>query len=125
MLGLPMDGLMTNLLSLRAVQYAAVNGSPQSELVLAVMYEEGVGVPADYARSFYWFTEAALKGSPEARFATSVFFSRGVEGVADQDKARALVLRLASGLDGFTPSAARLQAMVTQISVPPPRPPVG
>jgi hypothetical protein len=120
MLGLPMDGLMTNLLSLRAVQYAAVNGSPQAELALAIMYEEGIGVPADYARSFYWFTEASLKGSPEARFATSTFFAAGVAGVADQDKARALVLRLQSALDGFTPSAARLQAMLTQLAYPPP-----
>ena len=78
MLGLPMDGLMTNLLSLRAIQYAAVNGSPEAELTLAVMYEEGIGVPADYARAFYWFTEASLKGSPEARFAMSTFFAAGV-----------------------------------------------
>lgn len=124
MLGLPEDGLMTNLLSLRAIQYAAVNGSCQAELVLAVMYEEGIGVPADYARSFYWFSEAALKGSPEARFAMSSFFARGVEGVADQDKAKALVLRLASAMDGFTPTAARLQAMLTQVAILP-RPPFG
>jgi len=119
MLGLPMDGLMTNLLSLRAIQYAAVNGAPQSELVLAVMYMEGIGVPADYARAFYWFTQASLRGSPEARFATASFFARGVEGVADQDKARALVTRLATAMDGFTPTAARLQAMLVQISYQP------
>ena len=39
----------------------------------------------------------------------STFFARGVEGVADQDKAKAVVLRLASAMAGFTPSAARLQ----------------
>ena len=123
MLGLPMDGLMTNLLSLRAVQYAAVNGSAQAELALAVMYEEGIGVPADYARSFYWFSQASLKGSPEAKFAMASFFARGVEGVADQDKAKAVVLRLASAMEGFVPTAARLQAMLTQVAYLP-RPPV-
>jgi TPR repeat protein len=124
MLGLPMDGLMTNLLSLRAIQYAAVTGSPQAELALAVMYVEGIGVPADYARSFYWFCQAGLKGSPEARFAMASFFARGVEGVADQDKARAVVLRLASAMDGFTPTPARLQAMLVQVVSYSPRPPV-
>jgi TPR repeat protein len=105
--------------SLRAIQYAAVNGSAQSELTLAIMYEEGIGVPPDYARSFYWFYEADRKGSPEAKFAMSTFFARGVEGVADQDKAKAVVLRLASAMAGFAPSAARLQQMLAQVAFQP------
>jgi TPR repeat protein len=122
-LGLPMDGVMNNLLALRAVQYAAVNGSAQAQLALAVMYVEGIGVPADYARAFYWFTQADRQGSPEAKFAMASFFARGVEGVADQDKAKAVVLRLGSAMAGFQPTAARLQAMLTQVAYQP-RPPV-
>jgi hypothetical protein len=122
-LGLPMDGVMNNLLAVRAIQYAAVNGSAQSQLALAVMYVEGIGVPADYARGFYWFTQADRQGSPEAKFAMASFFARGVEGVADQDKAKAVVLRLGSAMAGFQPTAARLQAMLTQVASQP-RPPV-
>jgi hypothetical protein len=121
MLGLQMDGVLTPRLSVRAIQYAAVNGSPESELTLAIMYEEGIGVPADYARSFYWFCEAQRKGSPEAKFAVSTFFAKGVEGVADQDKAKAVVMRLASAMAGFAPSAVRLQQMLAQVSYAPPR----
>jgi TPR repeat protein len=122
-LGLPMDGVMNNLLAVRAVQYAAVNGSAQAQLVLAVMYVEGIGVPADYARAFYWFTQADRQGSPEAKFAMASFFARGVEGVADQDKAKAVVLRLGAAMAGFQPSVARLQAMLTQVTYQP-RPPL-
>jgi TPR repeat protein len=122
MLGLAMDGVLTPLLEVRAVQYAAVNGSAQAQLVLAVMYEEGVGVPPDYARSFYWFIQADRQGSPEAKFAMASFFARGVEGVADQDKAKAVVLRLGSAMAGFAPSAVRLQQMLNQVAAGP-RPP--
>ena len=80
------------------------------------MYAEGVGVPADYARSFHWFQEADRQGSPEAKFAMSSYFALGVAGVADQDKAEAVVFRIESALSGFTPSASRLQAVLAQVS---------
>jgi TPR repeat protein len=119
MLGLQMDGVLTPKLSVRAIQYAAVNGSPVSELTLAIMYLDGVGVPADFARSFYWFCQAERKGSPEAKFAVSTFFAKGVEGVADQDKAKAVTLRLASAMAGYAPSAARLQQLLAQVAFGP------
>lgn len=121
-LGQPLDDRLTHLLSLRAIQQAAVNGSAQSQLALAIMYEEGIGVPADYARSFYWLSQADRQGSPEAKFAMASFFARGVEGVADQDKAKAVVLRIGSAMAGFQPTASRLQAMLAQVSYAPPRP---
>jgi hypothetical protein len=116
MLGLPMTGKLDYLLEVRAVQYAAINGSAQAQLVLAVMYAEGVGVPADYARSFYWFSEAERQGSPEAKFAMSTYFALGVEGVADQDKAKAVVYRMDSALSGFRPSVDRIRAVLAQVS---------
>ena len=116
MLGHPMDGRLSQLERVRAIQMAAVNGSSEAQLVLAVMYAEGIGVPIDYARSFHWFEEAARQGSPEAKFALSSYFALGVAGVADQDKAEAVVLRLDSALAGFAPSASRLQALLAQVS---------
>jgi uncharacterized protein len=115
-LGHPMDGRLSLLERVRAIQLAAVNGSSEAQLVLAVMYAEGIGVPIDYARSFHWFEEAARQGSPEAKFALSSYFALGVAGVADQDKAQAVVMRIDSALAGFAPSAARLQAVLAQVS---------
>lgn len=116
MLGHPMEGRLSYLERVRAIQLAAVNGSSEAQLVLAVMYAEGIGLPADYARAFKWFEEAARQGSPEAKFAMSSYFALGVSGVADQDKAQAVALRIDSALSGFGPSAARLQAVLAQVS---------
>lgn len=116
MLGHPQGGRMTSLEQVRAIQYAAVNGSSRAQLVLAVMYAEGIGVPADYARSFHWFAEADRQGSPEAKFAMSTYFALGVEGVADQDKAKAVVYRIESALSGFRPTISRLQSVLNQVS---------
>ncbi len=116
MLGHPIEGRLSYIERVRAVQLAAINGSSEAQLVLAVMYSEGIGLPADYAKAFYWYSEAARQGSPEAKFAMSTFFALGVAGVADQDKAEAVVYRLESALSGFKPSAARLQAVLAQVS---------
>jgi len=116
MLGHPMEGRLSYLERVRAIQMAATNGSSEAQLVLAVMYAEGIGLPADYARAFKWFEEAARQGSPEAKFAMSSYFALGVSGVADQDKAQAVALRIDSALSGFGPSAGRLQAVLAQVS---------
>ncbi|WP_370450956.1 tetratricopeptide repeat protein [Brevundimonas sp. M20] len=116
MLGHAMEGRLSYLERVRAIQLAAVNGSSEAQLVLAVMYAEGIGVPADYARAFKWFEEAARQGSPEAKFAMSSYFALGVSGVADQDKAQAVAFRIDSALAGFGPSAGRLQAVLAQVS---------
>jgi TPR repeat protein len=116
MLGREQTGILTPLDRVRAIQYAAVNGSTHAQLVLAVMYAEGIGVRADYARAFYWFQEADRGGSPEAKFAIANYFSLGVVGVADQNKAKAVVLRLDSAMAGFQPQADHIQAVLAQVT---------
>lgn len=116
MLGRNMTGDLESIEWVRAIQYAAVQGSADSQLVLAVMYTEGVGVPTDYARAFYWFSEADRQGSAEAKFAMSSYFALGVAGVADQEKAKAVVYRMDSALSGFAPSSQRVQAVLAQVS---------
>jgi hypothetical protein len=118
MLGRPASGVFSPLEKVRAIQYAAVNGSPRSQLTLAVMYAEGVGVPRDYARAFHWFAEADKQGSAEAKYAMSTYFSLGVQGVADQDKAAAVVYQIDSALSGFKPSAQRLREVLAQVARP-------
>ena len=116
MLGHPMEGRLSYLEQVRAIQLAAMNGSAEARLVLAVMYSEGIGVPPDYARAFHWYAEADRQGNAEAKFAMSTFFALGVAGVADQDKAQAVAYRIDSALAGFGPSANRLQAVLAQVS---------
>lgn len=116
MLGRPATGRLSTLEEVRAIQYAAVNGQARSQLTLAVMYAEGVGVPRDYARAFYWFSQADRQGNAEAKYAMSTFFSLGMEGVADQDKASAVVYQIDAALAGFKPSAQRLRELLAQVS---------
>ncbi len=115
MLGRPQTGFLTPLERVRAIQYAATNGSAHAQLVLAVMYAEGVGVPTDYARAYHWFEQADKQGSGEAKFAMSQYFSLGVQGVADQDKAKAVILQLDAALSGFHPSQDKLAAILTRM----------
>ena len=122
MIGRPATGVFTPLEKVRSIQYAAVNGSSRSQLVLAVMYAEGVGVPRDYARAFHWFSEADKQGSPEAKYAMSTYFSLGVSGVADQDKAAAVVYQIDGALAGFKPSTQRLREVLAQVARAPRRP---
>jgi TPR repeat protein len=114
-IGEPVQDPFTLLDGVRAIQLAAVQGSADAQLLLAVMYSEGIGVRADYARSLKWFEAAAHQGSPAAQFAVSNYFALGVEGVSDQDKAAAVAQRLASAVDGFHPSAQRLRDLVAHI----------
>ncbi|MDO8801418.1 tetratricopeptide repeat protein [Phenylobacterium sp.] len=125
MLGRPTTGVFTSLEKVRAIQYAAVNGSARSQLALAVMYAEGVGVARDYARAFHWFAEADKQGSPEAKYAMSTYFSLGVSGVADQDKASAVSYQIDGALAGFKPSAQRLREVLAQVARTPRRPTEG
>lgn len=125
MIGRPATGVFAPLEKVRAIQYAAVNGSSRSQLALAVMYAEGVGVPRDYARAFHWFAEADKQGSPEAKYAMSTYFSLGVSGVADQDKASAVVYQIDGALSGFKPSAQRLREVLAQVARAPSRPTEG
>ena len=116
MLGRPQTGYLTALEKVRAVQYAATNGSSKAQLVLAVMYAEGIGVQTDYARAFHWFAEADKQGNAEAKFAMSQYFSLGVQGVADQDKAKAVVYQIDSALSGFHPSAEKLAGILQRMN---------
>jgi TPR repeat protein len=116
MLGREPTGRLSSIEKVRAIQYAAVNGSPKAQLVLAVMYSEGVGVRRDYARAFHWYSEAEKQGSAEAKYAMSTFFSLGMDGVADQDKAQAVVYQIDGALAGFKPSVGRLQQVLAQVS---------
>lgn len=118
LIGEPAKGPFSLLDAVRAIQLAAVRGSVDAQLVLAVMYSEGIGVRADYARALKWFETAAHQGSPAAQFAVSTYFALGAEGIADQDKAAAVAARLSAAVEGFHPSAERMRDLLAHICRP-------
>ena len=47
-------------------QKAAEQGLPQALVNLAIMYEEGQGVPVDLMRAYFWFALAEVQGDGQA-----------------------------------------------------------
>ena len=79
----------------------------------------GSGIPEKsltLIRNRRLFAEAERQGSPEAKYAMSTYFSLGVSGVADQDKATAVVYQIDGALSGFKPSVQRLRELLAQVA---------
>lgn len=43
-----------------------IENRPENMVAMGVLYEEGLGVPQDYAQAQHWFEKAARKGNPDA-----------------------------------------------------------
>jgi TPR repeat protein len=59
---------------------AAEKGDAKSQLVLASLYERGIGVPASQQEALRWYKASANSGYPEAQFRVGQIYGRG-EGV--------------------------------------------
>lgn len=60
-------------------------GIPAAKFVLAEQYDKGgLGLPKDYQRAFYWYTESAKHGEARAMAAIAYYFFRGQHGVQDE-----------------------------------------
>lgn len=59
----------------------AESGEPKSQHFLAMMYENGSGVAADYEKAAYWYGKAAAQGDAQARltYAMLLALGKGVE----------------------------------------------
>ena len=51
-----------------AARQAAEQGDAGAQTALGVMYEDGEGVPQDYAEAVKWFRKAAEQGDADAQF---------------------------------------------------------
>lgn len=70
------------------VRPAAERGDPYAEYSLGVMYDNGLGVPRDFALALTWYKRAAYQGLADAQYMTGRFYGNG-RGVR-QDPAAAL-----------------------------------
>lgn len=60
----------------------AENGSKAAQFNLAVMYDDGMGVPEDNAKAAKWYREAANNGFPQAQLLLGVMYVEG-EGIPE------------------------------------------
>lgn len=66
---------------------SAEQGDAKSQFVLALMYQQGKGLPQDYAEALRWYRKAADQGSAKAQYGLSYMYRKG-QGV-QQDYAEA------------------------------------
>lgn len=55
----------------------AEQGNPYAQLLLALRYDNGQGVPQDYKKAIYYATLAANQGYAEAQFNLGVMYANG------------------------------------------------
>jgi uncharacterized protein len=63
----------------------AKQGHVQAQYNLALMYDNGEGVPQDYKTAVKWYTLAAEKGDADAQYNLGVMYRKG-DGVLQDDK---------------------------------------
>jgi uncharacterized protein len=66
----------------RIVQQAAAAGNAVAQLRLALLYDQGDGVPRSARTAFEWYSRAAAQGEPESQNQVGLFYELG-EGVAE------------------------------------------
>lgn len=64
----------------RKFQWLAERGSPEAQLGLGTLYEEGIGTPRNYEEAVNWYSRAAKQGFAQAqvRLARMYYFGRHV-----------------------------------------------
>ena len=83
------------------------NASPQFNL--ALMYNQGWGVPQDHAEAAIWYRRAAAQGHPKAQYNLALMYDYG-EGVA-LDDAEAVRLYLEAANQGHIGAQYNIGAM--------------
>ena len=55
----------------------AHEGDPYAQFAIAVMYDDGLGLPQDFSRAISWYTRAAEAGIVDAQYIVGRFYGRG------------------------------------------------
>ena len=84
----------------------AQSGDPYAQFAIAVMYDDGVGLPQNFTNALHWYRKAANAGLVDSQYMVGRFYGRG-RGVK-QDPATAFFwFNIATA--GGHPYAARLR----------------
>jgi len=79
---------------------AARAGHPRAQALLAIMYQDGQGMPEDDRSAAHWFALAAAQGHRAAQFELGAMYEEG-DGGLPKDVARAAQLYAQSARQGF------------------------
>ena len=72
---------------IRLLQPLAEQGDATAQHNLAVLYQDGLGVPASAEKALYWYEKAAEQGQAEAQFMAGLMYSDGIGTAQDYQKA--------------------------------------
>jgi len=86
---------------------AAETGSREAQVTLGEVFEQGLGVPPDYAAARYWYEKAADQGSSRALVNLGNLYERGLGVTSDAQRALNYY-RAASGLPATTTETVTL-----------------
>ena len=78
---------------------AAEGGNAKKQTELGIIYESGLGVPADLKKAVYWFNEAAKKGDAQAQYFLGHYYKKGI--VVKQDLKEAVNLYTKAAKKGY------------------------
>ena len=67
--------------AIKDVQFLADGGEPRAQYDLAVMYDQGQGVPQSDAEAMRWYERAAGQGEPRAQYNLGLMYLNG-QGVS-------------------------------------------
>jgi len=87
----------------------AADGDAEAQNILGAMYENGRGVPQDYAQAAAWYRKAAEQGLADAQYNLGVLYYSG-QGVP-QDYAQTVALLSKAAAQGLAVAQFNLGAM--------------
>ncbi len=93
--GAGVDIEQNELLAFGLAAYAAEQGNPLAQTILAYMFENGIGVADDPARARIWYLKAAEQGDSLAQNNLAYMLHQREGGPADPVNARTLYLKAA------------------------------
>lgn len=87
-------------------------GDAQAQLLLGLMYDNGLGTKQDYEQALHWYTEAAKRGHARAQFNVAEMLTLG-QGTA-QDKQQAMKWYSRAANNGFAEAQYKLGIALSQ-----------
>ncbi len=74
-------------LAAKLYEAAAESGFAQAQMNLALMYQQGRGVPKDLKQALHFYKAAADQGHADALHRTGKLLEQGIDGLADPQSA--------------------------------------
>src|SRR5262245_8127035 len=76
-------------------EQAAKSGEARAMAMLGVLYQKGLGVPADLNKAVEWYAQAAEKKDADAQYSLALIYLDGALGEADTDRGRYWLIKAA------------------------------